>query len=120
MEMSSINSAMENMPNSTVLQQSMVDMQQLQSQQSFYSDPSSETQIKDLPNRSIFIIDASTVHNRSIISRPLVNTSLFSPSHTTVAVQPNVSMAHNSILNGGVCKADLPYRSSAQFGVLSK
>ena len=56
-----------------------------------------------------------------MVSRPLVNnTSIFSPSHTTVSVQPNVSIAQGSFLNGGVSRADLPLRSLAQFGVLSK
>jgi len=50
----------------------------------------------------------------------LVNTSALSPSHTTVSVQPNTSIVQSSFLNGGVSKADLPYRSLAQFGVLSK
>ena len=62
----------------------------------------------------------STVHNRSIAPKPLVNTSFLSPSHTTVSVQPNVSIVQSSFLNGGVSKADIPYRSLAQFGVLSK
>ena len=52
-----------------------------------------------------------------MISKPLVNTSVYSPLHTTVSVHPNVQ---SSFLNGGVSKADLPYRSLAQFGVLSK
>ncbi|CAF1507010.1 unnamed protein product, partial [Adineta steineri] len=44
----------------------------------------------------------------------------YPPLHTTVSVQPNTSIVQNSFLNGGVSKADLPYRSLAQFGVLSK
>jgi hypothetical protein len=60
----------------------------------------------------------TSLHNRSVFSKQLINTSAYSPqSHTTVSVQPNVQ---NSFLNGGVSKADLPYRSLAQFGVLSK
>lgn len=52
--------------------------------------------------------------------RPLINTSFLSPLHTTVSVQPNASIVQGSFLNGGVSKADIPYRSLAQFGVLSK
>jgi len=96
--------ALENLPTSSILQQSMNEMQNLHGHQSFYSDPST----------------TSTLHNRSIVSRPLTNTSLFSPSHTTVSVQPNLSIAQASFLNGGVSRADLPLRSLAQFGVLSK
>jgi hypothetical protein len=47
----------------------------------------------------------------------LINTSVLPQSHTTVSVHPNVQ---SSFLNGGVSKADVPYRSLAQFGVLSK
>lgn len=54
------------------------------------------------------------------MARPLVNTSVFSPLHTTVSVQPNTSLVPNSLLNGGVSRADLPYRSLAQYGVLSR
>ncbi|CAF3406257.1 unnamed protein product [Rotaria socialis] len=96
--------AVENMHGSSVLQQSMNDMQNLQTQQSFYSDPLSTT----------------SLNNRSIFSKPLMNTSSYTPSHTTVPVPPNASIIQNSFLNGGVSKADLPYRSSAQYGVLSK
>lgn len=67
-----------------------------------------------------WILATTSLHNRSIIPKQLVNTSVFSPSHTTVSVQPNTSIVQNSFLNGGVSKADLPYRSLAQYGVLSK
>ncbi|CAF0843587.1 unnamed protein product [Adineta ricciae] len=96
--------AVEDAQGSSILQQSMTDMQTLQGQRSFYSDPLSTT----------------SLHNRSVISKPLINTALYSPSHTTVSVLPNTSIVQNSFLNGGVSKADLPYRSLAQFGVLSK
>ncbi|CAF0900705.1 unnamed protein product [Rotaria sp. Silwood1] len=96
--------AVENLHGSSILQQSINDMQNLQSQRSFYTDPQCTTSLQ----------------NRSIFSKPLMNTSSYSPSHTTVSVQPNASMVQNSFLNGGVSKADLPYRSLAQYGVLSK
>ncbi len=67
-----------------------------------------------------FLLATTSLNNRSVISKPLINTSAFSPSHTTVSVQPNTSIMQSSFLNGGVSKADLPYRSLAQFGVLSK
>ncbi|CAF0742634.1 unnamed protein product [Adineta steineri] len=44
----------------------------------------------------------------------------YPPLHTTVSVQPNTSILQNSFLNDEVSKADLPYRSLAQFDVLSK
>ncbi|CAF3486156.1 unnamed protein product [Rotaria sp. Silwood1] len=96
--------AVENLHGSSILQQSINDMQNLQSQRSFYTDPQCTTSLQ----------------NRSIFSKPLMNTSSYSPSHTTVSVQPNASIVQNSFLNGGVSKADLPYRSLAQYGVLSK
>ncbi|CAF0903757.1 unnamed protein product [Adineta steineri] len=96
--------AVENMHASSILQQSMNEMQDLQAHRSFYSDPLSTT----------------SVNNRSTVSKTLINTSFYPPLHTTVSVQPNTSILQNSFLNGGVSKADLPYRSLAQFGVLSK
>ncbi|CAF4438457.1 unnamed protein product, partial [Adineta steineri] len=88
---------------SSILQQSMNEMQDLQAHRSFYSDPLSTT----------------SVNNRSTVSKTLINTSFYPPLHTTVSVQPNTSILQNSFRNGGVSKADLPYRSLAQFGVLS-
>ena len=112
------------MPSSTVLQQSLNEMQHLQSQQSFYSDPSSKRfspQTRSSHNTDFVRFSAtSTVHNRSMAPKPLINTSFLSPLHTTVSVQPNASIVQGSFLNGGVSKADIPYRSLAQFGVLSK
>jgi len=68
----------------------------------------------------LLFLATTTLHNHSIISKPLINTSVLSPSHTTVSVQPNTSIVQSSFLNGGVSRADVPYRSLAQFGVLSK
>jgi len=96
--------AVEDLQGSSILQQSMTEVQTLQNHRSVYSDPQS----------------AMSMHNRSVISRPLVNTSVFSPSHTTVSFQPNASIAQHSFLNGGVSRADIPYRSFAPYGVLSK
>jgi hypothetical protein len=114
--------AVEDMHGSSILQQSMNEMQNLQNQRSFYSD----TQCKILKNKNnsqiswYWCLATTTLNNRSVISKPLVNTSVFSPLHTTVSVQPNTSIVQSSVLNGGVSRADLPYRSLAQFGVLSK
>ncbi|CAF5212288.1 unnamed protein product [Rotaria magnacalcarata] len=69
----------------------------------------------------LFLYNTTTsLNNRSIISKPLMNTSSYTPSHTTVPVPPSASIIQNSFLNGGVSKADLPYRSLAHYGVLSK
>ncbi len=111
---------MEDIHGSSVLQQSMTEMQNLHNQRSFYSDP----QQCKIQNIEIifdsFFLATTTSNNRSVISKPLVNTSVFSPLHTTVSVQPNNSIAQSSFLNGGVSRSDLPYRSLAQYGVLSK
>jgi hypothetical protein len=62
------------------------------------------------------------MHNRSLTTKPLSNTSTYShfgPSaHTTI----NVSMQQpsSSLAQSGITKADLPQRSLASFGVLSK
>ena len=117
--------AIENMPTSSILQQSLNEMQTLHAQQSFYSDPLCRNifacfKIFESHSCLSLSLAASTMHNRSVISKPLVNTSVYSPSHTTVSVQPNASIAQSSYLNGGVSKADVPYRSLASFGVLSK
>jgi hypothetical protein len=62
------------------------------------------------------------MNNRSVLPKTSNNASTYSqfasPPHTTVNVsmqQPSGSMAQS-----GISKADLPYRSLAQFGVLSK
>lgn len=115
---------MENAQDSSILQQSMNDMQGLHAQRSFYSDPLCKPLLggddRSLDERCGLISATTSLHNRSMVTKPLVNTTLYSPSHTTVSVQPNASIVQNSFLNGGVSKADLPYRSLAQFGVLSK
>jgi len=111
------------MHGSSILQQSINEMQNLQNQQSFYSDPQckiSKTKKKEIRNYFAFILATTSLNNRSVISKPLINTTVLSPSHTTVSVQPNASIVQSTFLNGGVSKADLPYRSLAQFGVLSK
>ena len=73
-----------------------------------------------LKTKTTTILAITSLHNRSIDLKPLMNTTIQSPSHTTVSVQPNTSAVQNSFLNGAVSKADLPCRSLAHFGVLSK
>ena len=81
------------MQTSSVLQQSLNQMQR-----SFYSDPQCQS---------------------SISSKPLINTSTythFGPprQHTTV------NMSTQQLALSNISKADLPYRSLASLGVLSK
>ena len=114
--------AVENMHGSSILQQSMNDMQTLNNQRSYYSDPqcNREEFFSKLESYFQFLLATTSLHNRSVIARPLINTSVLSPIHTTVSVRPNTSIAQHSFLNGGVSKADLPYRSLAPLGVLSR
>ncbi|CAF3419510.1 unnamed protein product [Rotaria sp. Silwood1] len=98
--------AMENMQTSSILQQSLNQMQSLNIQRSFYSDPTS----------------ASSVSNRSVIPKPLNDSNAythFAPlTHTTTSL--SMQQPSPSIVQSGVSKADLPYRNFAPLGVLSK
>ncbi|CAF2602109.1 unnamed protein product [Rotaria sp. Silwood2] len=98
--------AMENMQTSSILQQSLNQMQSLHIQRSFYSDPTS----------------ASSISNRSVVPKPLNNSDTythFTPlTHTTTSL--SMQQLSPSIVQSSVSKADLPYRNMAPFGVLSK
>jgi len=109
----------ENMQTSSVLQQSLNQMQR-----SFYSDPQCKNLESNLQifNFILHFLATSSMHNRSVIRKSLSDTNTYShfpsPTHTTINIslqQPSASIAQN-----GASKADLPYRNSAPFGVLSK
>ena len=75
-----------------------------------------------IDDESLTFLATSTIHRRSMISKPSNETSGYthfaSPGHTTV----NLSMQQPTISNGqnGTSKADLPSRTLAPFGVLSR
>ncbi|CAF3238887.1 unnamed protein product [Rotaria socialis] len=93
--------AMENLQTSSILQQSLPQMQR-----SFYSDPAT----------------TSTILNHSVIPKPLINSNSYTHSthltHTTTSI--SMQLPTSSIIRSGASKADLPYKHLAPLGVLSK
>jgi hypothetical protein len=58
----------------------------------------------------------SSMHNRSLTTKPLSNSHF---GHTTITVSTQ-QQPSNSLAQSGITRADLPYRSLAPLGVLSK